>query len=295
MSTALNKIRNEINNDIHTTRNDDPPNVSNLPAVKTKMKATWEDGDYAGFATYMEPGAIDILDGWNIPKGSTLLDIGCGSGQSAIPAARSGLKVTGIDIAENLIEHARERARYEGLDARFDIGDAEDLPYEDRSFDVVISMIGAMFAPRYDRVAHELGRVCLSGGHLHMANWTPGGFAATMFKCVAKYNPPANGIKPPALWGVEDIVTQRLGDDFTDFTLERKYYPRWIYPFSTSELVELFRHKFGPVKRAFDSQNKQGQQNLRAELEGIYESHNIAQDGTTQIRGEYLDISATRR
>lgn len=277
------------------TSNDSTHSVGNLSAVKTKMKATWEDGDYASFATYMEPGAIDILNGWNIPHGTALLDIGCGSGQSAIPAARSGLKVTGIDIASNLIEHASERARYENLDARFDVGDAESLPYDDNTFDVVISMIGAMFAPRYDKVAHEMGRVCRSGGRLHMANWTPEGFAANMFKCVAKYTPPAAGITSPVLWGVEDVIIQRLGDDFTDFTLERKYYPRWTYPFDSSQLVELFRHKFGPVKRAFDSQNQQGQNSLRAELEDIYQAHNIATDGTTEIKGEYLNVSARRK
>ncbi len=269
--------------------------VPDLRTIKTKMKATWEDGDYAGFATYMELGAIDILDGWNINNDVTLLDIGCGSGQSAIPAARSGRRVTGIDIADNLIEHARERARYENLDARFDVGDAKNLPYEDNAFDVVISMIGAMFAPGYDSVASEMGRVCRPGGRLHMANWTPDGFAATMFRCVARYSPPAPGVQPPALWGVEDVVIQRLGDDFTDFTLERKFYPRWTYPFSTSELVELFRQKFGPVKRAFDSQDRQGKNSLRAELEDIYQAHNIASDGTTEIKGEYLNVSARRK
>ncbi len=269
--------------------------VQDLPAVKTKMKATWEDGDYAGFATYMEPGAIDILNGWAIQKDVTLLDIGCGSGQSAIPAARSGIKVTGIDIADNLIEHARERARYENLDARFDVGDAENLPYGENDFDVVISMIGAMFAPQYDKVAYEMGRVCRSGGRLHMANWTPDGFAAAMFRCVAQYTPLAAGIKSPALWGVADVVIQRLEKYFTDFTLERKFYPRWTYPFGTSELVELFRHKFGPVKRAFDSQNQQGQNALRAELEEIYQAHNIATDGTTEIQGEYLNVTARKR
>jgi len=288
MSATAETIR--ITSSDHSTKS-----VPDLNTVKTKMKATWEDGDYAGFATYMEPGAIDILDGWNIENDVTLLDIGCGSGQSAIPAARSGRKVTGVDIADNLIEHARERARYENLDARFDVGDAENLPYEDNAFDVVISMIGAMFAPGYGKVASEMGRVCRSGGRLHMANWTPDGFAAAMFGCVARYTPPAPGVQPPALWGVEDVVIQRLGDDFTDFTLERKFYPRWIYPFSTSELVELFRQKFGPVKRAFDSQSPQGQDRLRAELEDIYQAHNIATDGTTEIRGEYLNVSAHRK
>lgn len=293
MSTTAQSIRTTTG-DHRTQPVRDLPTV-NMPAVKGKMKATWEDGDYANFATYMEAGAIDILNGWAIQKDATLLDIGCGTGQSAIPAARSGIKVTGIDIASNLIEHARERARYENLPARFDVGDAENLPYDENEFDVVISMIGAMFAPRYDRVAYEMGRVCRSGGSLHMANWTPDGFAAAMFKCVARYNPPAAGIQSPALWGVEDVVIQRLGEYFTDFTLQRKFYPRWTYPFGTSELVELFRQKFGPVKRAFDSQDQQGQNALRAELEEIYQAHSIASDSSTEIKGEYLNVTARRK
>ena len=270
-------------------------NGHDLDGIKSKMKATWEDGDYAAFARYMEPGAQDILKDWRIPQGLRLLDVGCGSGQTAIPAAQAGLKVTGVDIAANLIEHARERARYEGLEAEFDVGDAEDLPYWDAEFDVVISLIGAMFGPRPEKVAAEMARVLKPGGRLHMANWTPQGFAATMFRCVGQYAPPPEGIVPPPLWGVEDIVVERLEENFRDFKLERKYYPRWKYPFGTEELVEYFRQHFGPVKRAFDTLDEHGQRSLRKDLEKIYAEHNMATDGTTQIRGEYLNVSAIRR
>ena len=266
-----------------------------LDQIKQKMKATWEAGDYATFATYMEKGAIEILEDWHIPGDMKLLDVGCGSGQTAIPAVRSGMDVTGIDIASNLIECARERARIEGHDIRFDIGDAADLPYADASYDVVISLIGAMFAPDYQQTAKEIARVTRPGGRLHMANWTPEGFAATMFRCVAAYTPLPAGVVSPALWGVEDVVIERLGEYYCDFHLERKYYPQWTYPFGTRELVEYFRQHFGPVKRAFDTIDEQQQRSLRAELEDIYQAHNTATDGTTAIRGEYLNISAKRK
>lgn len=271
------------------------PYRDDLRSIKLKMKSTWEEGDYAAFARYMQPGAEVILSNWHIPPGSRLLDIGCGSGQTAIPAARAKLKVTGVDIAANLIEHARERALVEGLDAEFDVGDAEDLPYWDGEFDVVISLIGAMFAPRPEKVAEELARVCKPGGRLHMANWTPGGFSPTMFKCVGQYLAPPKGIAPPPLWGVEQVVEERLGDGFRDFKLERKYYPRWRYPFGTAQLVEFFRRYFGPVKKAFDALDEYGQKSLRAELEKIFSDYNIATDGTTELRGEYLDVSARRQ
>jgi ubiquinone/menaquinone biosynthesis C-methylase UbiE len=174
-----------------------------LSTIKSKMKATWEDGDYASFATYMAPGAVEILEDWNITPGQRLLDVGCGAGQTAIPAARRGLHVTGIDIAENLVEHARQRARKEGLVARFDQGDAEELPYADASFDVAVTLIGAMFAPDPDRVTAEFARVVRPGGKLYMANWTPNGMPAQMFKfkCVAAYVPPSPAFIPPVLWG----------------------------------------------------------------------------------------------
>ncbi|HBE93744.1 MAG TPA: SAM-dependent methyltransferase [Gammaproteobacteria bacterium] len=269
--------------------------IANLPSIKAKMKATWEDGNYAKFSTYMEEGATDILNEWNIKRDAVLLDIGCGSGQTAIPAARSGMNVTGIDLADNLIDYARERARFEDLSARFDVGDAASLPYNDNQFDVVISLIGAMFAPEYNKTASEMARVCQAGGRLHMANWTPDSFAASMFKCVAKYAPPPAGIESPALWGDEVHVIERLGEFFTGFKLERQYYPHWTYPFDIKELVQLFREQFGPVKRAFDSLDENGQNALLTDLEDIFQAHNIATDGTTEIKGRYLNISATKK
>jgi SAM-dependent methyltransferase len=267
-----------------------------LSAIKSKMKATWEDGDYASFATYMEQGAVEILDGWNVSPGQRLLDVGCGSGQTAIPAARRGLYVTGIDIAENLIEHARKRARAEGLVARFDQGDAEELPYADASFDVAMTLIGAMFAPRPERVVAEFARVVRSGGKLYMANWTPYGMPARMFKCVAAYVPTPPGFIPPVLWGDEDTVRQRLDSHFTDIRLSRKTYPQWHYSCTPAELVGFFRRHFGPVKRAFDTVDVQAQQRLSRELEQIYADSSETSNGVLTITGgEYLEVIATRR
>ena len=270
-----------------------------LNEIKARMKATWEDGDYARFATYMEAGAIEILDGWRIPPGQRLLDIGCGAGQSAIPAARQGHRVTGIDIAENLIDHARARARADGLDAEFQVGDAEALPYEDNSFDVVISMIGAMFAPRPDRVAQEVARVLRPGGTLYMANWTPQSLPAQMFKVVAGIAPPPAGVVPPTLWGDEDTVRQRLSERFGGLQLARKTYPQWHYPFDAQGVVELFRTHFGPVKRAFDklADDPDAKTQLRDQLHDIFQRHSDAHpDGSARITGgEYLEVIAVRR
>ena len=267
-----------------------------LDTIKAKHKATWEDGDYASFAKFMENGAVEILDSWNISADKTLLDVGCGSGQSAIPAAKKGIKVYGIDIAENLILHARKRAFKAKLRAHFDVGDAENLPYDNGKFDVVISMIGAMFAPRPEQVVNEFARVLESGGKLYMANWTSSSMPAQMFNSVSNVAPPPSGVISPVLWGDEETVRQRLTDDFTDITLTRKIYPQWHYPFDATELVNLFRTHFGPVKRAFDIADKHQQESLQIDLEAIYrnnsETHN---DILTITGGEYLEVIATRR
>lgn len=257
---------NEINKINPTTEID--PTLANL---KAKLKAAWMDGDYAAFSEYMKPGATKILAGWRIERGVRLLDVACGAGQTVIPAAQAGTRVTGVDIASNLIEAARKQAASKGLDVRFDEGDAEHLPYPDGAFDVVISLIGAMFAPRPEKVASELAQVCRSGGRLHMANWTPDGMVGRMFKVVAQHVPPPKGIEPPVRWGDEATAYDRLKNNFTDIKLARKHYPSWSYPFAVGEVVEYFRTVYGPMKRAFDSLDHAGQQ-CTADLNGSNKS-----------------------
>ena len=291
MSTVMNTTDLTINT---TTDSANNPS-SDLAAIKTKMKATWMDGDYDTFSRYMEIGAEEILGDWHIEAGKKVLDVSCGSGQTALPAARNGAIVSGIDIAANLIQAARNRAEAESIDVQFDEGDAEHIPYDDNSFDIVISMIGAMFAPRPEQVVSEFARVCRSGGTLHMANWTPQSMPGQMFKIVGSYIAPPKGVEPPVLWGVEETVTQRLNEHFKDIKLTRKYYPKWFYPFSAAELVKYFRAHFGPVRRAFAALDEYGQRTLFEELENNFEMHNMATDGTLRIKGEYLDVYAIRR
>ena len=146
-----------------------------MSALKTRLKATWESGDYGVFAKYLEKGALEFFDRLNIPPGTRLLDVGCGAGQLTLPAARKGIQVTGLDLAANLVQQARTKAAAEGLPIQVDEGDAENLPYPDASFDVVMSLIGSMFAPRPELVASEMFRVCRPGGTIIMGNWTPEG------------------------------------------------------------------------------------------------------------------------
>ena len=158
---------------------------SEMDALKTKLRATWIAGDFGQIAKYYTDEAEDFINRLNLKPGMKVLDVACGTGNLALPAARAGADVTGVDIAPNLVEQARENAKREGLNVQFDEGDAEALPYDDASFDAVVTMFGAMFAPRPELVAAELKRVCRPGGFIAMANWTPAGFIGQMFKTMS--------------------------------------------------------------------------------------------------------------
>lgn len=265
-----------------------------IDTIKTRMKATWMSGDYRTFATYMEPGAVEILGGWQLQPGSTLLDVGCGAGQITIPAARAGVRATGVDIATNSLAQARARAAAEDLEVQFHEGDAEALPYPDAAFDTVVSLVGAMFAPRPERVAAELLRVTRPGGRVMMVNWTATGFVGQMFKTVGKHVPPPQGVPSAMLWGDETTVRERFNGDIKELRLTKRFYPSWTYPFAVPEVVEFFRQNYGPMQRAFATLEPEKQATLRHDLEQVFSAHNRATDGTTLLEGEYLEVIAVR-
>lgn len=267
--------------------------ISEMESLKARLKATWMAGDYGHFARYLEDGALEFLARLNIEPGTRVLDVACGAGQTAIPAARSGARVTGIDIATNSIEQARARAQSEGLEVRFDEGDAEMLPYEDASFDIVVSLIGAMFAPQPERVAAELVRVCRPGGRIVMANWTPEGFVGQMFKTIGKHVPPSPLMPSPVKWGDEVTVRERLNGGITELHLAKRLYP-FRYPFPPSEVVEFYRTYYGPLNRAFAALDAAGQAALRHDLDQLWAMHNRDTNGATHCEPEYLEVVAIR-
>ena len=265
-----------------------------MEALKARLKATWMSGDYGHFATYLEAGAMEFLSRIRIEPGTRVLDVACGAGQIAIPMSRAGVKVTGVDIATNLIEQARTRAQAENLDARFEEGDAEMLPYDDSSFDIVVSLIGAMFAPRPELVAAELKRVCRPGGKIIMGNWTPTGFVGQMFKVHGKHVPPPALMAPPVKWGDEETVRERFADGISHLRVSQHLYP-FRYPFPPAEVVEFFRRYYGPTHKAFAALDAEKQAALRGDLEQLWIEHNTATDGTTLVEAEYLEVVAVRQ
>ena len=264
-----------------------------LETLKSKLRATWTAGDFSQIAKAYTEGAADFVKRLNVQPGMTFLDVACGNGNLAIPAAHLGAVVTGMDISPAMIEQARERAKQEGVEAQFDEGDAEALQYADGSFDVVATMFGAMFAPRPDLAASELLRVCKPGGRIAMANWSPAGFVGQMFKATGAHVPPPPGMPSPVLWGVEEKVKERFGSGVA--SLEAN--PRMAvfnFPFPPADVVEHFRNYYGPTQKAFAALDDNGQAALRKDLENLWTEHNRNSDGSTKIESEYLEVIARR-
>ena len=261
--------------------------------IKSGMKSSWMAGDFGEVAKYTAKEGEACVNRIGISRGSRILDVACGTGNTAIPAARLGADVTGVDIAPNLIEQASRRAKAENLSVRFQEGDAEQLAFADAEFDYVVTMYGAMFAPRPERVAAELIRVCRSGGTIVMANWTPEGFVGRNLDVTSSFVPPPPGIPSPILWGQEDVVRERFGTAVShiQFTRQKALFE---YPFPPGRVVEFFREYFGPTKVAFSRLDLADQAQLAKALERLWHEHNQSPTGNTQVEAEYLEVRATR-
>ena len=267
-----------------------PPDIE---ALKTRIRATWTSGDFGVIARIVEEAEEALIDRLKITPEMKVLDVACGTGNSAIPAARLGADVIGVDIAPNLLAQARARAQAEGLKARFEEGDAEQLAFADASFDLVVSIFGAMFAPRPERAAVELVRVCRSGGRIVMGNWTPASFAGQTFKLSANHVPPPPGIVPPILWGDEATVRERFRDGISSLQITPRI-ATFRLPFNEAEAVEHYRRYFGPTMRTFEALDPAGQEAYRKDYENLWRKNNQATDGTILVESEFLEVIATR-
>ena len=261
--------------------------------LKSAMKATWMSGDFGEVAKYAAREGEIFVSRLALKPGQRVLDVACGTGNATIPAAHTGADVTGVDIATNLLDQALQRAATEKLSVKFQEGDAEELPFGDAEFDIVISMFGAMFAPRPERAAAELLRVTKPGGFVAMANWTPEGFVGKSFRVTSKISPPPPGIQPPVLWGDEQVVKQRFAAGVASLTTTRRPM-QFQFPFPPKEVVAFFRKYFGPTAAAFSRLDSIGQAQLAQALETLWIENNKSQDGTTAIESEYLEVRAVR-
>ena len=259
-------------------------------ALKQRMKSTWMAGDFGQIARINEHSAEEFVGRLGLHPGIKVLDVACGTGNQSIPAARTGADVTGVDIASNLLEQARARARNENLNITFLEGDAEELAYDKGQFDVVLTMFGAMFAPRPERVASELLRVCRPGGLIAMGNWTPKGFVGQSFIVTGRHVPLPPGVVPPVLWGDESVVAERFGKR-AQLQMARRMM-EFDFPYSPAKVVDLFKTYFGPTKIAFERLDPEKQKSLHDDLLRHWTEHNEATDGRTVVHAEYLEVHA---
>lgn len=269
---------------------DEVPAWSEDP-LTARARKVWTSGDFLPIARSFAPGAEEFIARLALRRGESVLDVACGTGNLAIPAARAGARVTGIDIAPNLIAEARLEARTAGHAIAFEVGDAEALPYVDDQFDTTVTMFGAMFAYRPARAAAELLRVTRPGGRVAMANWTPEGFVGKMLRAHTAVVSPPSGVPSPLGWGEEDVVRARFGEGVTSLSCTRRTM-ELRFPFPPAAVTEVFATCYGPTVTTLRATDPDGASQLRDELTRLFQEHNLATDGTTVVAGEYLDIQA---
>lgn len=271
--------------------------------VVNPNKALWEKGDFTRIAETMRESGTALIDKLGITPGMNVLDLGCGDGTTALPAARLGANVLGVDIARNLVAAGNKRIQEEGLtNITLLEGDATNLEgIDDESFDLVVSIFGAMFAPKPFDVAKEMVRVTKRGGRIVMGNWIPNDptLVAQILKISSAYTPPPpEGFVSPMLWGVESHVTERFGK--AGIPAENISFVKDTYsfnaPFSASELVERFKNYYGPTMNAFDAAEKDGRaMDLQRELEELFNRENRSADpGTTSIPATFMRVTVMR-
>ncbi|WP_433302189.1 class I SAM-dependent methyltransferase [Actinoplanes sp. CA-030573] len=263
-----------------------------LDGLKAKQQKTWASGDYSAVAAIIHPIAEELVQAADLSAGARVLDVAAGSGNAAIAAARCGCRVVASDYVPSLLDRARERVAAERLAMDFETADAENLPYPDGSFDAVLSVVGAMFAPDQERVAAELTRVARPGGTIAMANWTPEGFIGQMFRTVGRRVPPPPGIRGPVEWGSEARVRELFGDRVTDLRVVPRTFV-FRYP-SPEAFAEYFRRHYGPTVKAFEALGDDAKP-LFDDLVALAAVHNVATDGTAKIAAAYVQVLATRR
>jgi SAM-dependent methyltransferase len=253
---------------------------------KKMQRAMWGAGDYGALSDYIADVGELVVDRARVDAGMRVLDVACGTGNAAIPAARAGARVTGLDLVPALLDGGRKKAAAAGVEIEWVEGDAEALPFEDGAFDRVVSTFGHMFAPRHQKVADEMARVCRKGGVIAICTWTPEGTVGDVFRVSSSYMPPPPDFaSPPILWGTEDHVREMFGAAATDFEFER--HSATIEWESINGFADFFMDRFGPMVTARNLLGERFEE-LREEILAIWAKANEAHDGRLRLPQEYL-------
>jgi ubiquinone/menaquinone biosynthesis C-methylase UbiE len=261
-------------------------------AVTEIQQRVWSEGDFARVGAMLVIVAERLAEAAEIRPGDQVLDVACGAGNGAIAAARRSWEpAVGLDYVPALLERGRERAAVEGLEVEFVEGDAQGLPFDDESFDVVMSIFGAMFAPDQHKAADELLRVCRPGGTIAMANWTPEGMIGHFFKTVAAHAPPPSGVSPPPLWGTEEHLKELFGDGISSLRAERQMFMNRFR--DAGHMIEFMSTYFGPLKVAYERVGDEGSDALTADLTEVLSQFNVDEQFLA-APSEYLEVVATK-
>ena len=262
--------------------------MPDLNAVKQQQQKTWATGDFAviGWNT-VYPGEL-LCEAADLRAGHKVLDVAAGSGNVALSAARRNCEAVGIDYVPALIERARRRAEVENLPVRFEVADCEQIPFEDESFDRVLSLYGSMFAPNQEKAAQELIRVCRRGGRIAMGNWTPDGFWGRTFALFARYLPPPEGVRPPPEWGTERRLRELFGDKTSSLRVTRR---SALFRYRNSQhWIDVFSKWFGPMIRLRETLEDQQERTFLGELNEILDRFNRSGDETLMVSADYLEV-----
>lgn len=255
-------------------------------AIKSRQQATWATGDYAVIGTTLQIVGESLCEAIDLQAGERVLDVAAGNGNASLAAARRFAEVTATDYVPALLEGARERARAEHLTLAFRPADAERLPFADGSFDVALSTFGVMFTPDQMQAASELSRILRRGGRIGLANWTPDGFIGKLFGVIGQFMPPSAGVQSPMRWGREtDLRDLFPGHGMT--VTRRTFQFRYRSP---AHWIEVFRSYYGPVNRAFNALDTNGQAALEADIQALLERFNRGGSSTLIVPSEYLEV-----
>jgi ubiquinone/menaquinone biosynthesis C-methylase UbiE len=266
---------------------------TDLAAVKGKQQIAWSSGDYAVIGTTLQIVGELLAEAAELNWDEDVLDVAAGNGNATLAAARRGCRVTSTDYVSTLLDNGSERAHAERLNVTFKVADAEALPFEDRSFDAVLSTFGVMFAPDHAACAREMARVCRPGGRIAMANWTPESLVGKMFKAIGKQMPPPPGVLPPSLWGTELHLRTLFGDYATKIEIKQRTF-NFRYR-SAKHFIEVFRTWYGPVLKAFAALPAEKADVLEHDLTELLNGLNLRGADALVVPSEYLEVVITRR
>lgn len=263
-----------------------------LSAVKARQQGAWSSGDYAVVGTTLQIVGEQLCETLDIHAGQKVLDVASGNGNAALAAARRWCEVVATDYVPSLLERARERAAADRLQIGFEIADAEALPFDSGSFDVVMSTFGVMFTPDQARAAAELSRVCRPGGQIGLANWTPEGFIGQLFKTIGKHVPPPAGVKSPALWGMRQRIEELFGSAAASIRVEPT---QFVFRYRSPEhWLHVFKSYYGPLLKTYAALEPAAQAALTDDVIALIARFNRASNGAMVVPSEYVEVVITR-